>query len=121
MKRDMELVYKVLEFAENKEDFIDPVTPEIKGYEIDAICYHIKILSQAGLLEAADWSTHDGPEWVLTHMTNPGHEFFENLKQKSVWSTIKSEFKEASLETTISVAKQLSEAWAKKKIEALLE
>lgn len=121
MKREMDLVYKILEFAENKADFIDPVLPEINGFDQDTVCYHIKILAQAGLLEAKDWSTDDGPTWVLTHMTNYGHDFFENLKQKSIWNAIKSEFKEASLDTIISVSKQLAEGWAKKKVTALLE
>jgi hypothetical protein len=120
MKREMELVYKILEFAENKDDFIDPVLPEIQGFDGTTICYHVKILAQAGLVEAEDWSTDDGPTWVLTHMTNKGHDFFENLKQESIWGAIKSEFKEASLDTIISVSKQLSEGWAKKKVTALL-
>jgi len=120
MKREMELVYKILEFTENKDDFIDPVLPEIQGFDGITICYHVKILAQAGLVEAKDWSTDDGPTWVLTHMTNKGHDFFENLKQESIWGAIKSEFKDASLDTIISVSKQLSEGWAKKKVTALL-
>jgi hypothetical protein len=121
MKRDMELVYKLLEFTESKPDFINSVLPEIKGFDENTICYHVKILAQAGLLEANDWSTDDGPTWVFTHMTNYGHDFFENLKQEYIWATIKSEFKGASLETIISVSKQLAEGWAKKKVTELLE
>jgi hypothetical protein len=120
MKREMDLVYKILEFAENKSDFIDPVLPKIYGFDQATICYHVKILAQAGLLEAKDWSTDDGSNWVLTHMTNYGHDFFENLTQKSIWDAIKSEFKDASLDTIISVSKQLAEGWAKKKVTALL-
>jgi hypothetical protein len=120
MKREMELVYKILEFTESKDDFIDPVLPEIKGFDGTTICYHVKILAQANLIEAKDWSTDDGPTWVLTHMTNKGHDFFENLKQESIWGAIKSEFKDASLDTIISVSKQLAEGWAKKKVTVLL-
>jgi hypothetical protein len=120
MKRNMDLVYKILEFTENKSDFTSPELPMIEGFDQTIICYHIKILSQARLLEAKDWSSDDGPEWVLTHMTNYGHDFFENLKQKTIWETIKSEFKDASLDTIITVSKQLAEGWAKKKVNALL-
>ncbi len=120
MKREIDLVYKNLEFAENKNDFIDPVVPAIEGFDSTIICYHIKLLAQAGLIEAQNWSTDDGPAWVLTHMTNKGHDFFENLKQETIWEVIKSEFKEASLNMVISVAKQLAESWAKKKVTNLL-
>ena len=120
MKRDMDLIYKILVFYEEKEDFIDPVTPEIEGYSNNEVNYHIKLMDQAGLLEAKDLSSRSNVTWVASSLTHYGHDFFDALKQESVWSTIKSEFKEASLDTIISVSKQLAEGWARKKVEALL-
>jgi hypothetical protein len=68
----MELVYKILECTESKNDFIDTVLPEIKGFDGTAICYYVKILAQTDFIEAQDWSTDDGPTWVLTRTTNDG-------------------------------------------------
>jgi len=120
MKRDMDLIYKILAFYEEKEDFVTYVTPEIDGYSEKEVNYHIKLMDQAGLLEAKDWSSLSSTSWVASSLTHYGHDFFESLKQESVWNAVKSEFKDASLETIISVSKQLAEGWAKKKVEALL-
>lgn len=116
----MELIYKIMTFYEAKEDFVDLITPEIDGYSENEVNYHLKLMSQANLLEAKDWSSLSNTEWVASSLTHKGHDFFDALKQESVWSAIKSEFKEASLETVISVSKQLAEGWAKKKLESLL-
>lgn len=120
MKRDMELVVKILNYLSDKADFDSPITPEVKGFSENQVYYHIKLMAQANLVEAKDWSTGDGPEWVVTSLTNKGHDFLDIIRQESVWSTVKSEFKESSLETVISVSKDLAEGWAKKKVEALL-
>jgi hypothetical protein len=120
MKRDMELVVKLLNYLEEKEDFITRVTPEIEGYSNDQVYYHLKLLDQAYLVEAEDSSDDDSIVWGATCLTNQGHDFIDSLKQESIWSTIKSEFKDASLSTIVSVTKQLAEGWAKKKVESLL-
>ena len=77
-------------------------------------------MDQAGLLEAKDWSAIGSTSWVASSLTHYGHDFFDSLRQESVWQVVKNEFKEASLETIISVSKQLAEAWAKEKVEKLL-
>jgi hypothetical protein len=120
MKRDMELVVKILSFLEDKEDFINPVTPEIEGYTEDEINYHLKLMDQAYLIEAKDWSSMSSTTWVASCLTNLGHDFIDAIRHESIWSTIKSEFKDASLSTIVSVSKQLAEGWAKKKVESLL-
>jgi hypothetical protein len=120
MKRDMELIYKILAFYEEKDDFVDMVTPEIDGYSENEMYYHLKLMGQARLLEVKDWSSLSSVTWVASSLTHYGHDFFDALRQESVWNTIKTEFKDASLETIISVSKQLAEGWAKKKVETLL-
>lgn len=120
MKRDMELIYKIMAFYEDKDNFIDLVTPDIEGYSSNEVYYHLKLMDQANLLEAKDWSSLSSTTWVASSLTHSGHDFFDALKQESVWNTIKSEFKEAGLETIISVSKQLAESWAKKKLESFL-
>ena len=120
MKRDMDLVYKILQFFENKEDFTSRVTPDITGYSDNEIHYHIKLMGQAGLLEAKDLSTFQGTQWAASSLTHYGHEFFDAIRQESVWETIKQEFKDAGLETVVSVSKRLADTWAKKKVDGLL-
>ena len=120
MKRDMSLIRKVLMCVENDESYLD-----IDGYDRDYLKYHALILIEAGLLDGevrnylANTSTI--PSQVdITRLTWNGHEFLDNIRSEEVWAKIKSEFKDASVSTIVSVGKQLAENFAKNKIQSML-
>ena len=115
----MELVFELLRYVENKSDSVTPELPEIGGYTQSEVSYHIKILGQSGLLKIYDFSDNNGEEWAVIHMTNKGHDFYDELKQPEILEVIKSEFKDASLSTLISIVKGLAEKIAKNKIQSL--
>lgn len=117
MKRDMSLIRKILEAYEERDDFVTKVTPVIEGYTHAQVCYHIKLMGEYGLLEVSDWSSNTELDWVASSLTAYGHDFLDMIRQETIWETIQSEFKDASLETVISVAKQMAENWAKRKLE----
>ena len=60
MKRDMELVRQILLAIEAHKDMKQKIKPEIEGYSEEQIMYHVKILADAGLIEAIDVSSHRG-------------------------------------------------------------
>lgn len=64
MKRDMELVRKIL-FAMEEVPFDgEPMWPGIEGYEDQEITYHVMIMHEAGLIYAVDDSTEEArPGW----------------------------------------------------------
>ncbi|WP_217517445.1 DUF2513 domain-containing protein [Vibrio metschnikovii] len=120
MKRDMGLIRKVLICLENDESYLD-----IDGYDRDYLKYHALILIEGGLLDGevrnylANTSTI--PSQVdITRLTWNGHEFLDNIRSEEVWAKIKSEFKDASVSTIVSVGKQLAENFAKNKIQSML-
>jgi len=53
-------------------------------------------------------------------LTAQGHDYLSAIRQIPIWEKIKDDFKDASIETTIDVAKKLSMAWTKKKLQDLL-
>jgi hypothetical protein len=91
MKRDMDLARKILLEIEKCEDPWGPSQIEIEGHADQIISYHIKILSQAGLIEAQDFSEMgpDGFSWRAGSLTWEGHEFIEAARDENRWAKTK--------------------------------
>ena len=92
MKRDMDIARQVL-FEIEKCD--DPWGPNrdlvIEGYSKQNISYHVKLLCQAGLIEAQDASSmgSGGFCWFAGSLTWEGHEFLEAARDDTRWNKTK--------------------------------
>lgn len=89
MKRDLELVRKILLHLEKGGDagspsgfhaFVDD------GYEIGAIHYHVRLLHDAGLIEADEIVPG---QWWPERMTWSGHEFLDAARNEELWRETK--------------------------------
>jgi hypothetical protein len=89
MKRNMELGRKILLKVEEKEDFSTPITPSVVGFTKQEVVYHIKLLHQASLIEAQDWSSDNGDNWVVTSLTSIGHDFLDSARNETSWNKAK--------------------------------
>ncbi|BBM65278.1 hypothetical protein VA249_19240 [Vibrio alfacsensis] len=124
MKRDMELIRKLLMSIEELEN-PSSTAISIDGYEERVVNYHLYLLIQADLLNG-NFDFEGGgnlsiPDYVrIYRVTWSGHEFIDNVRSEDVWNTLKSEFKEVSFSSLTNISKQLVEGFAKKKIESLL-
>ena len=117
MRLSRELLLKI----EEKNDFIKPIFPDVEGYRDIEINYHLKLLNEAGLIEIKLSNTlAEGPKYYAKTLTNEGHEFIASLRQPDVWETICKKFKEESINTLKTVAKDLAKGYAKKKVSELL-
>ena len=100
------------------------IEPEIKDQDSELVRYNMALLIEARLVEGTiseGLSLSQAPVDVfIRKLTWQGHEFLDNLREETVWNTIKDEFQDASLNTVTSVAKKLAEGYAKKKVEELL-
>ncbi len=129
MKIDQEYLKKLLEAFEAAEG---PVT-DIRAlqdagldYEDDAFVFHFELLNDQSLIAREDGKRGFGftrglsghSSWVVTplRLTAAGHEFLEALRDKEVWSTLKTSFKDASLATMVKVATTVLEAVVKTKV-----
>jgi hypothetical protein len=56
------------------------------------ICYHYKILSQAGYIEVVDLSSKGGVDIQVKNLTWEGHEFLDASRNISVWQKAKKKF-----------------------------
>jgi hypothetical protein len=92
MKRDMDLARRILFAIENCDDPWGPQgSLEIEGHSDRMTAYHIKILAQAGLIEAQDVSEmgEDGFQWWAGSLTWEGHEFLEAARDETRWNKTK--------------------------------
>ena len=99
MKRDMDLVRKILlALEENEDDFETGWQPEIDDHSFEEICYHLEIMKEAGLLEA-DIEREIGsplPIIYLRRLTWEGHEFLDSAREESLWNRAKQKTVEAT-------------------------
>ena len=94
MKRDMDLARSILFAIEASED--DPRgwvedLGSFEGHSATAVSYHIKLLYEAGLIEADDLSTggEGNFRWLAKQLTWDGHEFLEAARKDSLWDQAK--------------------------------
>jgi len=98
MKRDMELVRKILLYLEEDDEPSKWKTITIKGYGANNISHHLKILYEAGLIEAKNISTKDINIWQAKSLTWDGHELLDSIKNHTVWNRTKEGIKEKGFE-----------------------
>lgn len=91
MKRDMDLVRKLLLALNDHEHGHAPQNLHIDGYSDETVGYHCFILNEAGLIRAADSTSRSSPSpsAIPIRLTWSGHEFIENAKNDDIWSQTK--------------------------------
>lgn len=89
MKRDMELIRQILLLVEEYPEPDGAILPAIDGYSQQEIAYHVKLLADASLIEARDFSAGDNCHWVARHLTWQGHEFLDAARHDTIWGKAK--------------------------------
>ncbi len=104
MKRDFELVRKILLASEEQDASRNPpITP--KGYPIAEIRYHIKIMIDGGLIIERQHPELDPSMRTFDGMTWEGHEFLDSIREQSFWTEVQKTIKEKGLPTTAETIK----------------
>ncbi|MFZ1128912.1 DUF2513 domain-containing protein [Methanoregula sp.] len=108
MKRDMDLVRKILLAMEaNPQGFFNEM-PAIEGYSSDQVGYHVYLMMQAGLVEGSDVTTlgSESPEAIPSCLTWQGHDFLDASRDDNRWTTAKEIFRQAG-GVSFEVAKEV--------------
>ena len=117
MKRDMDLVRNILlALEESNSDPLEWVNLKFDGRSDLEVSYHIRLLNEAGLIDAIDASSMDGTEWHAQCLTAFGHDYLDSVRDPEIWAQTKEGAKKVggfSLEVLGAIAKGL----LKKKIE----
>lgn len=107
MKRDINLIREILLWATDQDSAGFDKNPSIDGYTENQIGYHVYLMYQAGLVEAADTTTadSDGPEAILLNLTWAGHDFIDAAKDSTVWNKAKSQILSSGVSFTFDILK----------------
>lgn len=83
MKRCMKLIPKLLEIVEQKTTGEPSYLPDIRGYEAEAIHYHVQLCVQAGYLDAQVISGAEDPSdrFAVGTLTWQGHEALAKMRK----------------------------------------
>lgn len=117
MKRDMELVRKLLFLAE--EDGKDDELCEEYGQ--DVVAGHVAILLDAKLIvgEVVCNEVGEPVASVILRLTWAGHEFLDNARNDTIWRGVLSKIKSAALTVSFDVLAELLKSGAMSAIQHL--
>jgi len=96
MKRDMDLVRKIVFALEEHEHGHAPHYFRIDGYDEEVVGYHVYIMTQAGLVNGADTTVRgdNSPSAIPLSLTWEGHEFADAARSDTVWNKTKAVIKD---------------------------
>lgn len=109
MRRNLELLRKLVLAAEDAPTRVLATGIEIEGFTSEEVGYHSYLLVDAGLAEGTDIGTIHGfvPEWRLSHLTWAGHDFADAARDDSRWAKATAVVKEKAGTVTFDVLKQV--------------
>lgn len=117
MKRDMELFREILLVLESGEPRRGSRRVSIPGYSDEVISYHVKLLKDAGLIEAFDASSKTSFAWVPQMLTSAGHDFIDAAKDQRIWVKVKRKIQGMGGEVTLAILKTVVDQVTKQVLE----
>jgi len=85
MNRDMDFARRILHEVEKAPFDGGWVRFTIPDVPDDDVQYHLLLLWEAGLIDARDMSSNDGPRYAPLRLTWHGHEFLDAARNDSLW------------------------------------
>ena len=108
MQRDMDLARAVLLEVERRSWPEQGKPIAIHGYSGEQVGYHVKLLAQAGLIEAIDCSSFDDKfAWYPTSLTWTGHDFLDAAREHNRWERAKTLIKDKAGSVSFDILKQI--------------
>jgi hypothetical protein len=91
MKRDFDLIRKILTEVESQEAFRHFHGFEYEGYSVNTVNEHIELLIEAGLIEGYVTRFADGETGhnSIRRLTWAGHDFLESMRDDTIWKRVK--------------------------------
>ena len=112
MKLNKDLVRKILLAVEAHEEPEGLVALEMNKPSAEMISYHVRLLDEAGLLDAIDTGGMNCFKWQPTRLTYEGHEFLNIIRDDEVWELIKTGAEKVS-STSLNLMLELGKIYGK--------
>jgi hypothetical protein len=121
MKRDMELIRKMVLLVEDHPSGSAPSQLNIEGYDDDEIGYHAYLLVDSGLADGTSTAhlTSSSPQYRITRLTSAGHDFADRARNQYVWNEVMTDIKKRGLTSvTFDVLRRLLDKVIRKRLDA---
>jgi DNA-binding transcriptional ArsR family regulator len=110
MKRDMDLVRRLLVLLEAKPgDTVDEIT-KVDGYDPTSVKYHLILLFEAGLI-TGEPTRYGSSGRILnvipSRLTWEGHEILAAARDESIWNKVKSKLASSGADVPLALLKDL--------------
>lgn len=109
MKRDMDLVRRIL--IELSESDVPLDAEAFVGWSatLEKVCYHFRIMDQAGLISASVQYAGGEPYFArATGLTWDGNDFLAAVRSDPIWSKVKMRIAKATVDAPIEVFKAVA-------------
>ena len=110
MKKDMELIRKILIALEDTEIVQGWVPLSFDGYSEELISYQIKILAEKGIISAENVSNLTGFKWHAKSLNGPGHDYLDAIRDDTRWQRVKEWVKASGKILTLEAIKEAGKA-----------
>jgi uncharacterized protein DUF2513 len=115
MKRDMDLVRKILLALEAHASGAAPTPFTIVGYDQEMIGHHVYLMAQGDLVTAAEVTAFgESPIAIPGTITWKGHEFLDATRSETVWRQVRTVLKDKGLSLPFALVQELAIQIAKK-------
>jgi Hypothetical protein (DUF2513) len=110
MKRDMELVRKILLAMEASAHGFAPPDLAIADYDQEVIGHHVWLMEQGDLVTAAATTVYSdlSPVALPATITWAGHNFLAAVRDETVWAKVKTVLKDRGLSLPFTVLQELA-------------
>ena len=113
MKRDMDLIRKILFFIE--ENYVagqGAIHINIDGYSSGEIYEHCQLAYQAGLIQKpTDASTLSSKSCMVNSLTNEGYDLLDKIREDTLWNRTKNTIKNKGLPLVLETIKTIASAF----------
>lgn len=104
MQRDWEVVRQVLLGLEQLGTGASVVPDsDVPPYDRENVAYHMKLLAEAGIVDAHCTETTGGTHCLASRLTWAGHEFLDHVRDHTVWNRIEATAREKGLALSFDV------------------
>lgn len=113
MKRDMDLFREILLAAEETPVSQQWTAKPLLNHPIEEIVAHMRLLQDAGYIEARFIGPMNNDTAVLLRISHTGYEFLEASRQPSLWEKAKQQVKSVGAPLSLEILKMALDHGAK--------
>ncbi|WP_302297028.1 DUF2513 domain-containing protein [Mitsuokella multacida] len=119
MKRDLDLIRSILLQIEGMDSGSKRATVDsflALCDDRDLLAWHIKMLIDAGFIEAIDISDKLGTNYIISCMTFSGCDYLDAIRSESIWQETRAKLQQFGGQVSLDVVKQLASALIKQQL-----